>query len=125
MYEIELKAIRFSNGKRHQFATEIVEALDFEEAIVVRLASAQPVVSQNIFGLDYQGNLMWKIPSARSFDARSPYISLSRNGSFVEAVNWDGHIVTLHPKLGYIVSEEVDTGGSFLSRRAPSSREWL
>jgi hypothetical protein len=106
MYEIDLQSIRFSNGKRYKFPAEIAETLEFEESIIVRLASDPLGKSQNVYGLDWRGNLLWKIPSPRSFDVRSPYVGLSRKGSFVEALNWDGHILTLHPMKGNILAED-------------------
>lgn len=125
MYEIDQQTIRFSTGKKHHFPVEVVEALDFEEAIVVRLAASHLMTVQNIFALDYNGNLLWKIPTPRSFAPQNTYVGLSRKGSYVEVLNWDGHILTLHPKDGYIVAEEMYTGGGGHSRRTPSVRHWL
>ena len=50
MYEIDLQSIRFSNGKRYRFPAEIAETLDFEESIIVRLASDHLGTGQNIYG---------------------------------------------------------------------------
>src|ERR1019366_1867657 len=125
MYEIDLDTIRFSTGKKHRFPMEIAEVLDFDETIVLRLSGGHLSGAQNIFGLDYRGNMLWKMPQPRSFVPQSPYVSLTRRGSFVEALNWDGHLVTLHAKLGDIVSEEFFSGGSSAGRRSPSPRAWL
>jgi hypothetical protein len=124
MYAIDLQTIRFSNGKRHRFQTEIVETLDFEECIVVRLAVGSPPLIQNIFGLDYNGNLLWKIPAPRSFAAKDPYVGLFRKGGFLEVLSWDGHLLTMHPKQGSIVSEDCYNGGQSHSRAA-SIRCWI
>jgi len=125
MYEIENQILRFSNGKKHQFQAEVVEVLDFEEAIVVRLAATYVTAIQNIFGLDYHGNFLWKIPAPRTFSPQNSYVSLTRRGSYVEALSWDGHIVTLHPKQGFILKEDFYNGGSTSSRRSASVRHWL
>ena len=125
MYEIDLQTIHFSNGKKYRFPMEIIEAIDFEESIVVRLAANHLMSVENIFAVDYQGNLLWKIPTPRSFSPQNPYVNLSRKGCYVEAINWDGHILTLHPKEGYIVAEEMYAGGGCRNRRAASARRWL
>ena len=125
MYEIDLQSIRFSNGKRYRFPAEIAETLDFEESIIVRLASDHLGTGQNIYGLDWRGNLLWKMPSPRSFDVRSPYVGLFRKGSFVEVLNWDGHILTLHPQHGTILAEDFYSGGTGGHRRTSSVRHWL
>jgi hypothetical protein len=125
MYEIELQTIRFSNGKKYHFPVEVAEAIDFDEAIVVRLAESHPMTTQNIVGLDHQGNLLWNMPAPRSFSPQNPYVCLYRKGDYVEVLNWDGHIVTLLPKQGVIVAEDFYSGGGGHSRRAPSPRRWL
>src|ERR1700690_3378298 len=106
MYEINLQTIHFSNGQKHRFSEEIAEALDFEDSIVIRLAASLMSTAQNILALDYKGNLLWRIPSPRSFEARNAYVSVFRKGSLLEVMNWDGHILTVHPKLGTILSED-------------------
>jgi len=110
MYHIDLQSIRFANGRNHHFPMEIAETLEFEESIVVRLIAAPFVFIQNIFGFDHQGNLLWKMPAPRSFEARNPYVSLFRRGAFLEVLNWDGHLVTMLPKQGKIISEGFYAG---------------
>jgi hypothetical protein len=125
MYEIDQQTVRFSNGKRYRFPVEVAEAMDFEDSIVVRLTANHLLNVQNIFALDYHGNLLWKIPTPRSFSPQNPYVGLSRKGSYVEVLNWDGHILTIHPRDGSIVGEDMYTGGASHSRRSASPRRWL
>ena len=124
MYEINLQTIYFSNGQKYHFPDEIAETLDFEDSIIVRLASGLMSAAQNILALDYKGNLLWKIPRPRSFDARNPYVSVFRKGAFLEALNWDGHVLTIHPKLGTILSEDYYSGEA-THRRTASVRHWM
>jgi hypothetical protein len=126
MYEIDQETIRFSSGKKHRFPVAVAEVLDFEESIVVRLVEIQGMAAPNVMGLDYQGNLLWKMPAPRTFVLQNPYISLFRKDSYVEVLNWDGHIVTLHPKRGAIVSEDFYSGGSGgYGHRTASVRRWI
>ena len=124
MYEIDQETIRFSNGKLHRFKAEIAESLEFEDCIVIRLSAGSLAMNQNIFGLDYNGNLLWKIPTPRTFDVRNPYVSLFRKEGYLEVMDWDGHLLTLHPKQGSILSEGFYTGGPS-SNRAASRRVWM
>ena len=124
MYEINLQSISFSNGKKHRFSDEIAETLDFEDSIIVRLASSFMSAAQNILALDYRGNLLWKIPQPRSFVARNPYVSVYRKGGLLEALNWDGHVLTVHPKLGTILAEDYYSG-EVSHRRTASARCWI
>jgi len=125
MYEIDLTSIRFANGKRFIFSGEIAEILDFEESIVVRLDENRTAVRQNVFGLDYKGNLLWQLPLPVSFCAAAPYVRVSRHGGFVDAVNWDGHVLTVHPKAGRILNEDFCSNDTFSSRRTASVRRWI
>jgi outer membrane protein assembly factor BamB len=125
MYKIDQKTIMFPNGVRALFIGEVAQTIDFEDAIVVRLGYAPVVTVNNVYGLDMRGKLLWQIPHPRSFAPENPYVSLSRKGGFVEALNWDGHLVTLHPKLGTILQETVSMDGSSSSRRHPSPRRWM
>jgi outer membrane protein assembly factor BamB len=125
MYEIDLTSIRFTNGKRFVFSGEIAEILDFEGSVVVRLDENRTTVIQNIYGLDYKGNLLWQLPCPVSFCAANPYVRVSRNGGFVDAVNWDGHVLTVHPKAGRILREDFCSNDTFSTRRRPSVRQWL
>ena len=124
MYEINLQSIHFSNGKNHRFSDEIAEALDFEDSIVIRLAGSVMSGTQNILALDYKGNFLWKIPAPRSFNPHNPYVSVFRKGELLEALNWDGHVITVHPKLGTILSEDYYAGNVSHSRTA-SARRWI
>lgn len=124
MYEINLQTIHFSSGQKYRFSEEIAETLDFEESIVIRLASSLMSAAQNILAFDYKGNLLWKIPSPRSFEARNPYVSVFRKGSLLEVLNWDGHVLTVHPKLGTILSEDFYSG-EVSHRRTASARRWI
>ena len=125
MYEVELQSIQFSNGKRHRFPAEIAEALDFEDALVVRLVTSYTSLIQNIFAVDYRGNLLWTIPTPRSFFPQNPYVSLFRQGSHVEVLSWEGHILTLDPKRGTILSEGFYAGVGGSGNRTPSVRQWI
>ena len=124
MYEIDQESILFSNGKRHCFKAEIAETLEFEDCIVIRLAAGSLAMNQNILAMDYKGNLLWKIPPPKSFNAHNPYVSLFRKEGFLEVMNWDGHLMTLHPKEGSILSESFYNGGPSSSRVA-SARSWM
>ena len=124
MYEIDQETIRFSNGKKYKFKAAIAETLEFEDAIVIRLAAGHLATTDNIFGLDYSGRLLWQLPHPRTFEGRTPYVSLFRKGGYLEVLNWDGHVMTVHPKTGTVLSEDFYDGGRS-HRRVASKRVWI
>jgi hypothetical protein len=126
MYEIEPQSLVFSGGKRCRFPGDIAEIINFDDAMVVRLVDTPISILHNVFGVDYRGNILWQIPKPVSFRLEKPYVSVTTVGGRVSAMNWDGHVVTLHAKLGIILHEDYylyDDGSS--SRRVPPPRQWL
>ncbi len=126
MYEIEPQSLVFSGGKRCRFPGDIAEIITFDDAMVVRLVDNPVSVLHNVFGVDYRGNILWQIPQPVSFRVEKPYVSVTTVGGHVSAMNWDGHVVTLHPKLGIILQENNSVyDSSSSSRRVPRPRQWL
>jgi hypothetical protein len=125
MYDIDQHTIYFSNGKKHKFAMEIAEVMDFEESIVIRLSGSDTAASESIVSFDYNGKFLWKVPTPRTFIPYKPYVSLTRKGIYVEILNWDGHILILHAREGYIVDEGMYTGGGLSTRHTASVRHWI
>ena len=126
MHSIEGNALIFSNNRRHDFKFPVAEVLDFEDVLIVRLAtdySAQ--MNENVFAFDIAGKLLWQIQPRLSRASQSPYVSITRHNSFVDAFNWDGYTVTIDPLLGHVIEEGFSTGSYSQSRRVASPRNWL
>ena len=125
MFHVETDSIVFPNGKRERFKGIVAEAIQFDEAIVVRLA--QDLVhftNENVFSFDYKGHLLWQIPVRSHMNAQSPYVSISQKNNHVEAHNWDGNVMTLDPKTGTVLSEGSPYYGH-MRRHQPSKRNWI
>ncbi len=107
-YSIEGKKVSLSNGNVASFAYEVADALDFPDAQIVAVRLKIPTkaeFNENVFGLDYNGVIRWKIPETRHVYADSPYVGMRRSGSRLEADNWDGLVLTLDPKTGTILDQ--------------------
>jgi hypothetical protein len=125
MYDIEGQYIFFSDGRKLEFPSTIVETIDFEDVIVVRvLSDSTRPIPLNIFGVSYRGKILWRIPQRALIPADSPFTGLFRNSSYVDAINWNGYSLTLHPFEGAVVSE----GYQYMqvtTRRVASPRRWV
>ena len=126
MYEIDRKSLLFKGGKRCRFAADIAEVLTCDDAIIIRLTDDPVSVLQNVYSVDFQGNILWQIPPPRSFTPFKPYVRVTFHNGQVDALNWDGHVMTLHPRTGMILSENY---GSYedppATRRVPQPRRWI
>jgi len=126
MYRIEGNAVVFTNGRRKQFDNAIADAVDFDEVLVVRLMPEPFRTNENVYGLDYKGNVLWQIPERPQIQGLSPYVGLWRKDTgYIEAFNWNGYTIVLDPKMGSIMTEQMSTGGHYSSRRTASRRTWL
>jgi hypothetical protein len=126
MYHVEGTAIAFSNGKRHTFKNFITEVLEFDDAIIV-LLNDEPMQSsnENVYSFDYNGLLLWQIPLRQRRMGHSPFVTIARNTMFIDAFNWDGSVMTLHPSKGFVIREDYASVGSFMPHRVASPRRWM
>jgi hypothetical protein len=107
-YRIEGKSIILPGGDVAQFDYPISETIDFEDVGVIAVRLKIPPRGQfneNVFGLAYDASVRWQIPLVRHVRADSPYIAMRRQGSQLEADNWDGLGLILDPKTGRILEE--------------------
>src|SRR5579872_1159826 len=126
IHHVEGYSIVFGNGKRHKFHDLISQVVEFEDALVLRLETdSLHRTNQNVFAFDYQGNLLWQIPVRHHFNPHSPYVGIYRAGEMVDAFNWDGHTMTLHPRQGMIVSEGYISVGPASSRRHRPAKSYM
>jgi hypothetical protein len=126
MYRIEGDALIFSNGKRIQLDNQIVETVDFEDSLVIRVSAEPFLTTENVYSFDFAGNLLWQIPPSPYVHGCSPYVGLWRKDhDFVEAYNWNGFAVVLHPKVGTVLNAGQSFADAPSTKRTPSRRVWL
>jgi hypothetical protein len=126
MYSVEGMTLVFSSGRRHTFKNFIGEVLEFHDAIIVRLNDEPELASnENVYGFDYEGRLLWQIPHRPRPSGHSPYVSIARSTQFLDAYNWDGSYMTLHPHRGNVLHEDIAIPGGVSSHRKASERRWI
>jgi hypothetical protein len=105
MFEVDGSIIR-ARGKKHQFSDIIVETIDFDDVVVIRLAGdSSKRNNRNVYAVDLNAKVLWQIPERRHLQDHSPYVGLYRSGHLVEAFNWDGSLLKLDPKRGTVHNE--------------------
>ena len=126
MYSIDGDMVTFTNGKHRQFGAQIAEVVDFEGTFVLRLAPDPFYNNENVYSFDYVGNLLWQIPHRPQVQGQCPYIGLCRKDfQFIEAFNWNGFAIVLHPRIGTIIQEGIHFNNVAPSRRTPPRRVWI
>lgn len=80
-----------SDEKQTQFAWPIAEVLNCGEVLVVRVdPDPGSKDNENIFGVDANGAIAWKVPVRKYIYDSSPYTGMRRDGAYVWLFNWDG-----------------------------------
>lgn len=105
-FRIENGKVVFDSGRVGSFNYPVAEALGFDKAVVARLEPpAGVVLNENVYGLDYEGQMLWQVPVRRHVYADSPYTNIARRGDDVLLSNWDGLELTLDPETGRVLGE--------------------
>jgi hypothetical protein len=84
-----------------RFSFPIGDLIETEQAIVVCLVVPEgKSCSENVYAIDHDGNLLWRV-KPRTFEGRSgPYVALSSQGNFIRLHGRDGRRYDLDPRTG-------------------------
>ena len=125
MYHVEQNVLVFTGNKRRVFKNFISEVLEFDEAIVILLGNEpSQCTNENVYAFDYAGNPLWQIPPRPRRMGHCPFVAITRNTMFLDAFNWDGSVMTIHPKQGFVIHEDYASVGNYMPHRVASVRRW-
>lgn len=90
------------------FSFSIKKIISFQETIVVCLKIPEnEVFNENVFGINYSGECLWKVEKKNFLYENSPYIDIkSENEDFVRLFNWDGTQILLNAYSGQKIEEK-------------------
>jgi hypothetical protein len=91
-----------------EFPHPVAEMLEFPETVVVRLeVPPKSGLNENVFGINYNGKLVWQIPQQEHIREDSPYTGINREkDNKVGCYNWDATLYIVNSTTGEIVSKE-------------------
>lgn len=94
------------NSSNLSFPWPVAQVIHFDESIVVRL---EPDVgskfNENVYGVNLNGKIIWKIEPCRHVYEDSPYTHIAADGDIVKLSNWDGDELFVSPKTGTILKK--------------------
>jgi outer membrane protein assembly factor BamB len=87
-----------------RFSLLIGDVAETEEAIVICLrVPSESVCRENVYSIDHDGNLLWRV-KPQVFGSRSgPYIALSSQGDSIRLHSRDGRSHDLDPRTGSVI----------------------
>ena len=94
------------NKKTVNFLSPIKQIEQFDEVIVVRIhPKLDMFLNENVFGVSYDGKILWQIEKLKYAYKNSPFIGMGREGGFIKLCNWDGTDLVVNPETGGIISK--------------------
>lgn len=105
------KNIVYRDDKKiKEFEFPIYQIVVFDRAIVVLLdRDYYKVNNENVFCINYDGNLLWQVPIFEYLDKRSPFVELKKEGENIKLFNWSGEFVLIEPTTGKIIIHPKDS----------------
>src|SRR5271154_3789691 len=126
MIEMDGRLLILPHGHVRKFDDSVLEVIPFDDAVIVRIAAESGRRSnENVYAVDYRGNVIWQIPWRSHLCEFSPYVAIYRNNNHVDAYNWDGHDLTLDSRTGLLIQGGFLPGGPPPPRRPPPPRHFI
>lgn len=102
--------LTIANGsikKMISLPTVIKQFEAFDRVIVVRVhPKGINFLNENVFGISYEGEILWQIEKVDHVDKDSPYTGLSKKDELLTAYNWDGFDYLIDPNTGKVINKE-------------------
>ncbi len=95
-------------GKQVPFQYPIAEMLNFPEVIVVRLeVPPRSRFNENIFGVGYDGKVLWQIVPQQHIREDSPYTGINYEpDNKAGCYNWDSTLYIIEPETGKVIDKQ-------------------
>jgi hypothetical protein len=101
-----LTILKGNEKKITYFQTPIEGIEQFDQVLVVMIyPEGENFLNENIFGVSYDGEILWQIKPIKHSDKRSPYVGIFRKGNYVKIYNWNGKNFIIDPNTGEAISE--------------------
>lgn len=79
----------------------------FDNRFVVMIdPPANTIFNENIYGVSYDGKILWQVEKIAHVDQDSPYTGIGKENNFLSAYNWDGHDYCIDLNTGKILGKK-------------------
>jgi len=90
-----------------KFKYDIDNIQKFNDCFVIMLGLQKHVIfNENIYGVSYDGKILWQIEKNNHLDEDSPYTGLGVESNLLTAYNWDGYDYLINPQTGKIIDKK-------------------
>lgn len=98
--------LHLPNGRSIRFDEPILEAVELGGVTIVVLD--QPPgrdVSENVFAVDLDGRVLWRVPRQDFPPGPDYYVGASDGGTVVRLIHFSGFVLDADPRSGRVVSQ--------------------
>lgn len=102
----ELQIVSGQTQKIVTLPSAIDEVEKFDHIIIVSInPKASSFLNENLYGISYDGKILWQIEKIDHVSKQSPYTGMSKEGDLLIAYNWDGFEYYIVPLTGKIIKK--------------------
>ncbi len=89
------------------FDSKIKQVEQFDNLLIVRVnpKTKAGFLNENIFGVSFDGKILWQIEVLPHVYENSPYTGMSKEGESIKLCNWDGTDLIVNPVSGKIIKK--------------------
>jgi hypothetical protein len=103
-YTVSGNDVHFNSGYVTHFPFPVGECVPFNDVLVVRLEVPRDTIfNENIYGLDYSGNVIWQIKPVYPDTEDGTWGSIQHIGQIVVACNFRGLWMSIRQLTGEII----------------------
>ncbi len=95
-----------SEKKMVEFSYLIGKIETFDDCVIVMIdPPMKTIFNENIYGVSYDGKILWQVEKIEHVDRDSPYTGMGQEKGLLSAYNWDGFDYRIEPKTGKIIDK--------------------
>lgn len=105
-YEIKKGELVLKGGKIVSFNYPVRETLNFPEVIIVLLdVPPKANFNENVYGVSYDGKVLWQVSPYRHLGSDSPYTGINYESDKAGLYNWDSTLYVVEPETGQLINK--------------------
>lgn len=98
--------LHLSSGQSVRFDADILTAIEVQGVTIVVLAQPEGRdVSENVYGVDAHGRLLWRIGHRDFPDGPDYYVGASVSGGYARLIHFSGFVIEVDPRTGRAVTQ--------------------
>lgn len=105
--KIDGRKLVLAGGKTAEFPYPVSKVKYFEGVYIVLVEPPfGERFNENAYGVNGEGEILWKVTAVKHVREDSPYTGISEKAGVALLHNWDGYTLAIEPRTGKILREQ-------------------